>query len=296
MVPKRKEQKMSASQIVHGLQARFGRPRAAIVLGSGLTVFDSLIDETSVSFDELFGTSPSVSGHRGVLTIGKLSAGDSLPVAIFKGRFHLYEGHDWAQVTLPTDVVKEWEIPILLLTNAVGAINPAFSVGDLMIVEAYQDYVNPQFKTTGLLPALSCPAVPVRNELTNCLLEMAGKVVRKNGSSGVVRTGVFAGWLGPSYETRAEIEMMRRLGADTVGMSTVPELKAIAGARTQAAAVNFVTNVWQSRQTISGHKEVLDAAGMASALIERLFRALLSELATVNPVARGCQSVLSQIR
>ena len=296
MVPKRKEQKMSASQIVHGLQARFGRPRAAIVLGSGLTVFDSLIDETSISFDELFGTSPSVSGHRGVLTIGKLSAADSLPIAIFKGRFHLYEGHDWAQVTLPTDVVREWEIPILLLTNAVGAINPAFSVGDLMIVEAYQDYVNPQFRTTGLLPALSCPAVPVRNELTNCLLEIAGKVVRKNGSAGAVRTGVFAGWLGPSYETRAEIEMMRRLGADTVGMSTVPELKAIAGARTQAAAVNFITNVWQGTQIVGSHKEVLDAAGMASALIERLFRALLSELAAVNPVARGCQSVLGQTR
>src|SRR5271156_6270679 len=128
---------MSASQIVHGLQARFGRPRAAIVLGSGLTVFESLIDETSVSFEELFGISPGVSGHKGLLTVGKLSPTDSLPIAIFKGRFHLYEGHDWTQVTLPTDVVREWGIPILLLTNAVGAINPAFSVGDLMIVEAY---------------------------------------------------------------------------------------------------------------------------------------------------------------
>jgi purine-nucleoside phosphorylase len=287
---------MSVSQIVHGLQARFGRPRAAIVLGSGLTAFESLIDETSVPFEELFGISSGVKGHKGVLTMGKLSPADSLPVAIFKGRFHLYEGHDWTQVTLPIDVVREWGIPILLLTNAVGAINPTFSVGDLMIVEAYHDYVNPQFRNTGLLPALSCPAVPVRNELTNCLTEIAGRVIRKNASAGAIRTGIFAGWLGPSYETRAEIEMLRRLGADTVGMSTVPELKAIAGAQTQAAALNFVTNVWQAETTVSGHKEVLDAAAMASALIERLFRGLLSDLGTANPVPRGCQSVLNLTR
>jgi purine-nucleoside phosphorylase len=288
---------MSASQIVHGLQARFGRPRAAIVLGSGMNVFESLFDETSISFQDLFGSSPSVAGHKGVLTVGKILPTDSVPIAIFRGRFHLYEGHDWSQVTLPVRVVGEWGIPILLLTNAAGAINQSFSEGDLMIVEAYQDYVAPQFRNTGLLPALCSPAVPVRNDLTGCLTEMGGKLVSQTGSSAAIRTGVFAGWLGPCYETRAEIEMLRRLGADTVGMSTVPELRAIATApHTQAAALNIITNVWHSTKTIDSHKEVLSVAGQASALVEKLFRNLLTELGASNPVPRGCQSVLNLIR
>src|SRR5271170_1104186 len=111
------------SEVAKLLRKQFPiRPGAAIILGTGLDIFQSLIDQKSIPYMEVFGVAPAVSGHTGSFTVGKLSREDVLPIAILRGRFHLYEGFDWSEVTLPARVISDWGVPVLILTNAAGGI------------------------------------------------------------------------------------------------------------------------------------------------------------------------------
>lgn len=267
----------SVAQAVEFLrQASPEVPEVAVVLGSGVNVLEDLSDLQSLPYEKVFGISPGVAGHAGSLTIGKL-AGKT--VAVLRGRFHLYEGHDWDIVTLPARVVIEWGVKNFYLTNAAGGLNRNFAVGDLMVITGVRDHLNPGWRDAGLLPALSAPVLDCNNDLVRRILA-AGEKLASEGDFRPLQKGVYAGLLGPSYETHAEIEMLRRLKADAVGMSTVPELKIAAGTGTTAAAVSVVTNVW-SDAAIDGHVEVLKAAKAASQRLDRLFRAV---------IATGCSS------
>ncbi len=248
-------------------------PDVAVVLGSGVKVLDDLENTKTVSFQEVFGVSPGVVGHSGALSIGELSG---KLVAVLRGRFHLYEGHNWDIVTLASQVIVEWGIPKLYLTNAAGGINQNFSVGDLMLITGYRDHLNSSYRDTGLLSQLKQAPVSCNNKLTDELVEAARKLHQKDRSFRPLQAGVYVGLLGPNYETLAEIEMLKYLKCDAVGMSTVPELLTAHGTRTTAAAVSVITNVWKPEEAVGGHEEVLTAAKEASERLNLLFREAIS--------------------
>lgn len=254
-----------------------GVPDAAVILGSGVNVLEGLLNPIVLKYSELFGHAPSVAGHSGTLTIGRLGSGASDPlIAVLRGRFHLYEGYDWSLVTLAARTIVEWGVPKLFVTNAAGGLNMDFSVGDLMVLDGYRDHLSPCWKEEGLLPAVLAPTVDCRNELTSKLLETGARISSEDSRTKALRQGVYAGLLGPSYETMAEIEMLRRLKCDAVGMSTVPELLTCAGTSTQAAAVSVITNVWRPDEVMGGHEEVLEASKAASRRLDGLFRRVIA--------------------
>jgi purine-nucleoside phosphorylase len=245
-------------------------PSCAIILGSGVKVLENLDDAAQVNYSDIFGISPGVQGHAGSLSLGTV---DGKLVAVMRGRFHLYEGHNWDVVSLVTRVITQWGVPRLYLTNAAGGLNQNFRVGDLMLLTGYRDLMNPKWVELGLLPALKGDNTDCRNALTDHLLAVSKELQKTDPTYRALQTGVYAGLLGPSYETLAEIEMLQQLKADAVGMSTVPELQTVQGTKTLAAAISVVTNVWSADAEMGGHDEVLEAAKEASERLDKLFRA-----------------------
>lgn len=247
-------------------------PEAAIVLGSGVKVLEDLDDSASASFEEVFGIAPGVVGHSGAVSLGRING---RLVAVLRGRYHLYEGHSWDVVTLPSRVLVEWGVPKLYLTNAAGGINSNFSVGDLMLITAYRDLLNPKYRSAGLLAELKQQPIVCSNKLTDSVVDLAAKLSGRDSSVPSMQAGTYAGCLGPNYETLAEIEMLKQLKCDAVGMSTVPELQTCLGTKTMAAAISVITNVWKPEEAVGGHEEVLTAAKLASERLDRLFRAAM---------------------
>jgi purine-nucleoside phosphorylase len=254
------------------------KPVAAVVLGSGVSALEGLHDAIVLSFQDVFGMAPGVSGHSGTLTVGRLEPDSSKWVAVLRGRFHLYEGHDWDAVTLAAASIVEWGVPNLILTNAAGGLNQKYHVGDLMVLTGFRDHLSPKWKNLGLIPALQAESQPIQNELTDKLIAAGNKLSQDDKSVKPLQTGVYAALLGPSYETMAEINMLRKLKADAVGMSTAPEILTCAGTGTTAAAVSVITNVWSDDVEMGGHEEVLEASKAASKSLDKLFRAVLSAL------------------
>lgn len=247
-------------------------PAAAIVLGSGVNVLENLDEEQSFPYQDVFGMSPGVVGHSGSLCYGKVAG---VPVVVLRGRFHAYEGHNWDVVTLVAKTMIAWGVPRLYLTNAAGGLNRSFKVGDLMVLTGYRDHLNPRWQEAGLLPALAAATTSCDNDATRHLIAVGEKLASTDKSFRPLQKGVYSGLLGPAYETLAEVEMLRRLQVDAVGMSTVPEMQTANGTGTMAAALSVVTNVWTD-EPIGGHEEVLEAAKEASARLDKLFRAAIS--------------------
>ncbi len=212
----------------------------AIVLGSGLGAFaEELMDSTSIPYHAIPGFArATVEGHAGQLVIGK--SGD-VTVATMQGRFHFYEGYDLEEVTFPIRVLKLRGVRTLVLTNAAGALNVEFAPGSLMVISDHlnllganpltgpnDDRFGPRF------PDLTSVYAP---ELQNIVIEEA----RAMGLE--MRRGIYAALSGPSYETPAEIHMVRTLGADAVGMSTVPEAIVARHMEMQVIGISCITNL-----------------------------------------------------
>jgi purine-nucleoside phosphorylase len=136
-------------------------------------------------------------------------------------------------------------VPKLFLTNAAGGLNRNFNVGDLMVLSAYFDLLNPKHRESGLQAALLRGSTACANELSEHIFKIGEELHAQDADFRKLQKGSYAALLGPSYETTAEIEMLRRLGADAVGMSTAPELLTAHNTATQAAAVSVITNVWK---------------------------------------------------
>lgn len=146
-----------------------------------------------------------------------------------------------------------------------------------MVLTAYRDHLNPDYAMTGGLPAVEKPTTACSNALTDELLKVGEQLVAEDKSFRLLRKGTYCALGGPNYETMAEIEMLRRLKGDAVGMSTVPELLAVEGTGTTAAAISVVTNVWREDEPMGGHEEVLEASKQASKRLDQLFRKVLSK-------------------
>ena len=215
-------------------------PKAAIVLGSGLGEMGSMVEDAlEIPYEEIPGflrtTTP---GHAGKLISGKLAGVD---VLLMSGRFHHYEGYSHQEIALPVRMIKELGAEYLILTNASGGINTSFVPGDLMLVE---DHIN----LSGSNPLIG----PNREEYGPRFPDMSRAYHR--GLSALIRqaaeeccipmkTGVYIMFNGPSFETPAEIRMARILGADAVGMSTVPEVIAANHCSLPVAVVSCISNM-----------------------------------------------------
>ncbi len=235
-------------------------PHVILVLGSGLgSLADTLDDPVRVPYSEIPGFPHStVEGHAGELVVGEMAG---VEVAVMAGRFHLYEGWDASDVATPIRTMRALGAELLLLTNAAGGLRPGMQPGDLMLIA---DHINLMGRNplTGPVqgdeerfPDMSAPYDPeVRRELRACAVEIGVPV----------EEGVYAGVLGPSYETPAEIRMLRRFGADAVGMSTVPEVIAARAAGLRVGAISCITNLAAGLGTEPlSHEEVLSAGAAA---------------------------------
>lgn len=247
--------------------------RACIVLGSGLKDFARHVqDPIAIPFAEITGWPvPRVEGHGGTLVVGTVAGAK---VACLTGRVHLYEGWRPAEVVRAVRTLRHLGVPNFLLTNAAGGIADDLSAGDLMLLT---DHLN----LTGSSPLVGAhepefgPRFPDQSAVYSGTLRA---LLQQCGAR--LRPGVYAGLLGPSYETPAEVRMLKGLGADAVGMSTVHEAIALNAMGAQVAGLSLVTNLAAglSSHPLS-HDEVVAAGRQAAATLEALVAAFCKKLA-----------------
>jgi len=212
----------------------------ALVLGSGLGAFaDELQDATAIPYREIPGFAQStVEGHAGRLVIGKAA---EVPLAALQGRFHYYEGYSSEEVTFPIRVMKLLGARTLILTNAAGAVNVELSPGTLMVISDHMNLlgINP---LTGPNDERFGPRFPDLSDVYSRELQDI-TIAEANSMDLEIRRGIYAGLSGPSYETPAEIRMVRTLGADAVGMSTVPEAIVARHMGMRVLGISCITNL-----------------------------------------------------
>ncbi len=260
------------------IQSRYDKPiSAGLILGSGLGAFaDSLENAVRIPYDEIphFARS-SVEGHSGTLVLAEFEPGFS--VACMQGRFHYYEGHDMGTVVYPVRVMQQLGAEILIVTNAAGGINADFRAGDLMLITDHLNLIgnNP-------LIGKNCddlgPRFPDMSEAYSATLRIIAQ--EKAKELGIdLKQGVYAAGSGPTYETPAEVRMLRTLGADAVGMSTVPEVIAANHMGMEVLGISCITNLASgiSPHRLS-HQEVMETGQRVRqhfiALLEGVLRRL----------------------
>jgi purine-nucleoside phosphorylase len=232
-------------------------PTLAIVLGSGFHhVLTELRVEKKIPYAKIPGfPKPTVSGHAGDLYFGTLGG---TPVVVLSGRAHFYEGHPMERVTFAVRALAAYGIRDLLLTNAAGGLNRNFRAGDFMMLT---DHIN--LMGANPLRGAAIPGLPRFVDLTHTYDAGLSKLLRAAGNECKVKlqAGVYLAVSGPSYETPAEIRAFARLGADAVGMSTVPEAIVARQCGVNVAAVSCITNLAAgiSKENLS-HAEVLETA------------------------------------
>jgi purine-nucleoside phosphorylase len=256
------------------------QPVLGLILGSGLGAFaESITERIVVPFNNLPGFPFStVLGHSGSLVIGRV---EGIPVAALQGRVHLYEGYSAAQVVYPARVLGCLGIRQLIVTNAAGGINTEFRPGDLMVIT---DHIN----MTGVNPLVGAniddlgPRFPdMSHAYDPQMRDITRAFAREQGIA--VRQGVYIGLMGPSYETPAEIRMCRILGADAVGMSTVPEVIVANHMGIPVLGISCITNMAAGilPQKLT-HQEVLDTTKGVEDTFSALLAGIIPRLGTIK--------------
>lgn len=251
------------------------KPKVAVVLGSGVKALENLENEEKLSYNDIPNFPKStVAGHAGVISVGKYNKNT---VAVLRGRFHKYEGHNWKNVISPIALMKEMGVNIMILTNAAGGINRIYIPGELMLIE---DHINFQIVDSEERKALSQLIKERRTidfydkELTN--------IAREASKESKVRLheGIYLSLPGPSYETRAEILMMRNMNVDAVGMSTVPEVVWSNAMGMKVMGISCITNstYYEKAMSETSHEEVVDVAKKASQNIDTLLKTIIDNL------------------
>lgn len=214
-------------------------PRVAIVLGSGLgAALDGIEEEASFGFDELPGfPSPTVPGHAGRLVLGHLSG---VPVAAFRGRIHFYEGHELSTCALPVRLARTLGAGTVILTAATGGIAEGLDTGHLVVGSDHLNMLGHSPLRGWRRPDGSPPFIDMVGAYDGALADLAEDAARARGIP--VTRGVYAAMPGPMYETPAEIELLRRIGASVVGMSVVPEAVPARALGMRVLGLFFVTN------------------------------------------------------
>lgn len=251
-------------------------PEIAITLGSGLgDLADQLVDAINIPYGEIphFPVS-TVAGHKGQFVVGKLGGRE---VLCMQGRFHYYEGYDLKQVTLPVRVMKLLGIETLIVTNAAGGINTEFRPGNLMLIE---DHLN----LTGENPLIGENPSEFGERFFDMTVAydreyrtLAGQLAAEMNIP--LQKGVYAWLTGPNYETPAEIRYLRTIGADAVGMSTVPEVLVARHSGLRVCGISCITNLAAGMgEGLLSHEEVKETADRVKVDFMRLVTALVTRM------------------
>lgn len=252
-------------------------PRVGLILGSGLgAVADSVQEAVVVPYTDIPHFPPAtVQGHAGRLVAGLL---EGQPALVMQGRAHYYEGYSMARVTLPVRVMQLLGVSILVVTNAAGGLNPAFRPADVMLIRDHLNLIG----MTGLsplrgpnldrfgprFPDMSCAYDP----------DLRAKARRVAAEEGVpLHEGVYVCLAGPSFETPADIRFLRLIGADAVGMSTVPEVTVACHGGMRVLGLSGISNVAASTdgEGKTTHEEVLEAGRLLAPRLEKMIRGVL---------------------
>ena len=267
-------------EVVKTIQARTSyRPRVSIVLGSGLNgLADSVEKPDIIPFGDLphFPVS-TVMGHAGRLVIGEL---EGQAVFVMQGRIHFYEGYSMAQVTLPVRVMQRLGIEILIVTNAAGGVNPAFTPGDVMLITDNLNLIGIAGQNPLIGPNLDKigPRFPDMSQAYDrALCDLARSVARKENI--ILQEGIYAGLSGPSFELPADLRFLRLAGADSVGMSTVPEVIVARHGGMRVLGLSGISNKANlDGSMVTTHEEVMEAGKLITPKIEKLVRGILRQL------------------
>ena len=253
-------------------------PRVAIILGSGLGgLADRIAADAVIPYRELpgFGTS-SASGHRGQLVLGRL---DSVEVVAMAGRFHRYEGWSSEQIAFPVRLMHALGARTLIVSNAAGGVNPKRRVGDIVVIRDHLTWLGVQQPPQADSPSVSAAAESIRRGgqvYDRELSQLAMQIAIEHRFDAYF--GTYLATLGPNYETRAEYRMMRRIGADVVGMSTVPEVLAAADVKMRTLGLSMVSNVANPDRAVKAdHADVLEAGRAAETKMEAIVRGVLCQ-------------------
>ena len=251
-------------------------PELALVLGSGLGgLADRIEDAVVLPYSDVPGFPRSTApGHAGQFVAGRLGGKQ---VLCMQGRFHYYEGHDMSAIALPVRVMKELGCRALILTNAAGGVNWDFSVGDFMLIT---DHIN--FMGANPLRGANDDSIGPRfcdmtQVYTPALQQVAREVAAAQGLT--LQEGVYLGYMGPSFETPAEIRAFRTLGADAVGMSTVPEALAASHCGLPVLGLSLITNMAAGMEgkRLSG-EEVIEIANARGAVFQELVAGIVAQM------------------
>jgi purine-nucleoside phosphorylase len=254
-------------------------PQVGIILGSGLGALAASVEfATIVPYNEIPDWPVStVIGHQGHLVIGKFEGKE---VIVMQGRVHYYEGYNMSQVVLPVRVLQRMGIELLIVTNAAGAVNPNLSPGDLMLIT---DHIN-LIGMSGLNPLRGPNIAEIGTRFPDmsraydpALMELSRKVAVEENIK--LQEGVYISLAGPSFETPADLRFLRIIGADAVGMSTVPEVITARHGGTRVLGISGISNKANlDGDTITTHEEVLAAGEKIAPLLTTLIRGVLRRL------------------
>lgn len=255
------------------------QPKIALILGSGLGgLADSIKDPDVISYRDLpHWPQSTVWGHDGRLVIGGL---ENQPVLVMQGRVHFYEGYSMSQVTFPVRVMQRLGMEMLIVTNAAGAINPAYEPGDLMLITdnlnlvgmmGFNPLIGPNYDEFG-------PRFPDMSQaFDRGLSQIARQFARDNHI--LLQEGVYAGLSGPSFESPADLRFLRMAGADAVGMSTVPETIVARHGGMRVLGISGISNKANlDGNTVTSHEEVLEAGKLMVPKLEAILRGVLRNL------------------
>jgi purine-nucleoside phosphorylase len=255
------------------------QPKIGLILGSGLgDLAKSIENPDFIPYKDIpFWPKSTVHGHSGQLVIGKL---EGQTVITMQGRAHYYEGYSMAEVTLPVRVMKRLGVEILIVTNAAGAINPDYEPGDVMILSDHIAMIamsgnnplrGPNIEEFGpRFPDMSQPYTPE-------LIKLAKSIAKKENID--TQSGVYVSLSGPSFETPADLRFLRTIGADAVGMSTVPEVIVARHASMKVLGISGISNKANlDGSTMTTHEEVLEAGKVLVPKLTTIIRGFLASL------------------
>ncbi|MEL6179427.1 MAG: purine-nucleoside phosphorylase [Myxococcota bacterium] len=260
----------------HILAASSCRPWLGLILGSGLgSLADAVEQADRFPYDTIPGfPQTTVEGHAGQLVLGQL---EGAPVIVMQGRFHAYEGHPNRVVTFPVRVMRQLGVRLLLVTNSAGGVDTGLEPGDLMLIED-------QLNLTGANPLMGSNLSTIGPRFPDMTFaydpDLRARLLAAAQELGIpLKRGVYAGVLGPSYETPAEVRMIRTLGGSAVGMSTVPEVIVAVHAGLRVAGLSCISNVAAGvTDDPINHDDVGVVAGQATAHLTQLVRRFIASL------------------
>lgn len=255
------------------------KPRVGMILGSGLgPLSEEVADSVAFSSKEVPGWPEStVEGHSGRLVFGEL---EGQLVMVLQGRAHYYEGHSMASIGLPIRVMQKMGIEMLFVTNAAGAINPAFEPGELMLIVDHINFIGMAGLTPLRGPNLDTygPRFPDMSQAYDpALKDIARKVA--NSESIPMQEGVYVCLAGPTFETPADLRFLHSIGVDAVGMSTVPEVSVARHGGTRVLGISGLSNKANlDGETVTTHEEVLEAGKVIVPRLTTLLKGVLREI------------------